>query len=246
MKKRQQGFTLIEIAIVLVIIGLLLGGILKGQELINSARVRNIAAQIDGIKVAYLAFQDRYRILPGDMDTTTASTSLPQVNGAAAPGCGTAGSGLCANGVIDAPETSLVWSQLSAAGFITGTYCANPCASLASDTGTTAPAPTPTTVPSNAFSGWVQLVTDQDYEDVVSPTLPSAHLNIKTGGNVPIGILLELDNKIDDGIPSTGAFRESGGTWDQSALATCVTGTGSAMRYNASVTNPNCGGAALQ
>ena len=41
--RKQQGFTLIEIAIVLVIIGLLLGGVLKGQELINAARVRNIA-----------------------------------------------------------------------------------------------------------------------------------------------------------------------------------------------------------
>lgn len=43
-KRRQSGFTLIEIAIVLVIIGLLLGGILKGQELINSARVKNLAS----------------------------------------------------------------------------------------------------------------------------------------------------------------------------------------------------------
>ncbi len=81
--KKQQGFTLIEIAIVLVIIGLLLGGILKGQELINSARVRNLASQLDGVKVAYLAFQDRYRVLPGDMDTATASTNLPQVAGVA-------------------------------------------------------------------------------------------------------------------------------------------------------------------
>jgi prepilin-type N-terminal cleavage/methylation domain-containing protein len=52
--RKQQGFTLIEIAIVLVIIGLLLGGVLKGQELINAARVRNIASQLDGVKIAYL------------------------------------------------------------------------------------------------------------------------------------------------------------------------------------------------
>ncbi|MDP3686236.1 MAG: prepilin-type N-terminal cleavage/methylation domain-containing protein, partial [Sulfurimicrobium sp.] len=60
MKSQQQGFTLIEIAIVLVIIGLLLGGVLKGQELINNARVRNIINQQDGIKAAYFGFQDRY------------------------------------------------------------------------------------------------------------------------------------------------------------------------------------------
>lgn len=48
--RRQQGFTLVEMAIVLVIIGLLLGGILKGQELITSARVRNIADQNSGVQ----------------------------------------------------------------------------------------------------------------------------------------------------------------------------------------------------
>ncbi|HYJ20307.1 MAG TPA: prepilin-type N-terminal cleavage/methylation domain-containing protein, partial [Burkholderiales bacterium] len=52
MNRKQQGFTLIEIAIVLVIIGLLLGGILKGQELITSARVRNLISQQDGVKAA--------------------------------------------------------------------------------------------------------------------------------------------------------------------------------------------------
>ncbi len=46
MKSQQSGFTLVEIAIVLVIIGLLLGGILKGQELINSAKVKNLANDI--------------------------------------------------------------------------------------------------------------------------------------------------------------------------------------------------------
>ena len=64
--RKQTGFTLIEIAIVLVIVGLLLGGVLKGQELITSARVRNMISQQDGIKAAYYGFQDRYRALPGD------------------------------------------------------------------------------------------------------------------------------------------------------------------------------------
>src|SRR6478735_3489802 len=74
MKKRQQGFTLIEIAIVLVIIGLLLGGVLKGQELITSARVRNLITLQDGIKAAYFGFLDRFRALPGDY--TAATTNI--------------------------------------------------------------------------------------------------------------------------------------------------------------------------
>ena len=66
MRQQQKGFTLVEIAIVLVIIGLLLGGILKGQELINSARVRNLADSTSGIQAAYFGFIDRYRRVPGD------------------------------------------------------------------------------------------------------------------------------------------------------------------------------------
>jgi len=66
MKRNQSGFTLIEIAIVLVIIGLLLGGVLKGQELINSARVKNLATDFKNIPVFIYGYQDKYRALPGD------------------------------------------------------------------------------------------------------------------------------------------------------------------------------------
>ncbi len=66
MKSQQSGFTLVEIAIVLVIIGLLLGGILKGQELINSARVKNLANDFRVIPTYIYAYQDKFRALPGD------------------------------------------------------------------------------------------------------------------------------------------------------------------------------------
>src|SRR5579859_2230235 len=66
MKSQQSGFTLVEIAIVLVIIGLLLGGILKGQELINSAKVKNLANDFRVIPTYIYAYQDRFKSLPGD------------------------------------------------------------------------------------------------------------------------------------------------------------------------------------
>ena len=66
MKKMQSGFTLVEIAIVLVIIGLLLGGVLKGQELVNNAKVKNLANDFRGISSFVYAYQDRFRALPGD------------------------------------------------------------------------------------------------------------------------------------------------------------------------------------
>lgn len=66
MKKTQTGFTLIELAIVLVIIGLLLGGVLKGQELINSAKVKNIVSDFKNTQVYIYGYQDKYKSVPGD------------------------------------------------------------------------------------------------------------------------------------------------------------------------------------
>src|SRR3979411_2090741 len=62
----EAGFTLVEIAIVLVIIGLLLGGILKGQEMITQAKIKNVMSDFSGISAAYHGYQDRYRAIPGD------------------------------------------------------------------------------------------------------------------------------------------------------------------------------------
>ncbi|MCV6590745.1 MAG: prepilin-type N-terminal cleavage/methylation domain-containing protein, partial [Marinobacterium sp.] len=64
--KSQRGFTLVEIAIVMVIIGLLLGGALKGQEMIQNARVKNLIKFQQEFSAAYFFYQDMYRFLPGD------------------------------------------------------------------------------------------------------------------------------------------------------------------------------------
>src|SRR5260370_8348307 len=65
-RSAQPGFTLVEIAIVLVIIGLLLGGILKGQEMITQAKIKNVINDFNGITAAMNSYQDRYRAVPGD------------------------------------------------------------------------------------------------------------------------------------------------------------------------------------
>src|SRR5437588_6914912 len=66
MRARQRGFTLVEIAIVLVIIGLLLGGILKGQEMVTQAKIKNVISDFSGISAAYHGYVDRYKKIPGD------------------------------------------------------------------------------------------------------------------------------------------------------------------------------------
>ena len=114
-KRRQSGFTLIEIAIVLVIIGLLLGGILKGQELINSARVKNLASDFRNVPVFIYGYQDKFRSLPGD--DSAAKTHL---NSSAEEGDGT--------GVIDGDwdattgnvESRFFWQHVRMAGLAPG------------------------------------------------------------------------------------------------------------------------------
>src|ERR1035437_8854500 len=98
MKRNQSGFTLIEIAIVLVIIGLLLGGVLKGQELINSAKVKNLANDFKNIPVYIYGYQDKFKALPGD--DALATTHLHSPAAACAP-AGVAGKCAPGSGIID-------------------------------------------------------------------------------------------------------------------------------------------------
>ncbi len=233
--RKQQGFTLIEIAIVLVIIGLLLGGVLKGQELINAARVRNIASQLDGVKVAYLGFQDRYRAYPGDVGDAQAAAQIPN----ATVGCGTAGTGFCGNGKIDPAENLVAWSHLSKSGFISGSYNG-----VVGTTQATFQTPTTADAPSNPFGGFMAIVHDQDYGDGVTTT-PANVLNIKTGGSIPATTIAELDRKVDDGLAYSGQFRTT--ITYGSQAAGCTTGTnGTNTLAYANIDIKACGGTAIQ
>lgn len=114
MNKRQSGFTLVEIAIVLVIIGLLLGGVLKGQEMIANAKYKNLRNDINAYSAAFYSFQDRYRSMPGDF--AQAST---QLNAAAPNGNGVNGvQGNVCNVATD--ESCYVWQHLRYANLIPG------------------------------------------------------------------------------------------------------------------------------
>ncbi len=66
MIRNEEGFTLVELAIVLVIIGLLLGGILKGQELIKNARIKKLYSAQSEVVAALYTYVDRYDKKPGD------------------------------------------------------------------------------------------------------------------------------------------------------------------------------------
>jgi prepilin-type N-terminal cleavage/methylation domain-containing protein len=119
MKSQQSGFTLVEIAIVLVIIGLLLGGILKGQELINSAKVKNLAQDFKTIPLYIYGYQDRYKALPGD--DARANTNVTGATLATTPG--TVGNGVIEglwNSQTATDESALFWQHVRLANFAPG------------------------------------------------------------------------------------------------------------------------------
>lgn len=120
MKAQQSGFTLVEIAIVLVIIGLLLGGILKGQELINSAKVKALANDFRTIPTYVYAYQDKFKSLPGDDCKAGDHVGTPAVNAATCP---PGGNGVITgmwNSVTTSDESFLFWQHVRLAQLAPG------------------------------------------------------------------------------------------------------------------------------
>ncbi len=201
----QGGFTLIEIAIVLVIIGLLLGGVLKGQELINTARVRALNNTVDGITAAWFSFQDRYRAFPGDYADAQSQINLP-----GAPQGGDA------NGQVDTTaETGRIWVHLQAAGYITGNYT-DDTVTIALDEYASLVAESP----DNGFGTGVNLVFNSLIKGGVVGR--NAH-ELITGRGIPVEVLAELDRKVDDGLPRSGAMQlgRGGGNWTGAESDAC-------------------------
>ena len=229
--RHQQGFTLVEMAIVLVIIGLLLGGILKGQELITSARVRNIADQNSGVQAAYYGFIDRYRQVPGDWSWTNAAKAIPGVE-----------HGGDSSGRLDGAgfgEALALWEQLSKSGFIQGHYTGGDKSPTQDDVNL---------APRNAFNGFLMLFSSSDYEDTAKP--PSEKLNLVLGTGIPVNVIAELDRKIDDGLPLSGVVRQAvtqGGHFDKisQSKSNCVDAQPTPNIWDIAKNEQNCNGVYL-
>jgi prepilin-type N-terminal cleavage/methylation domain-containing protein len=188
--KKTQGFTLVEIAIVLVIIGLLLGGILKGQEMITQAKIKNVIADFSGISAAYHGYQDRYRKVPGD--DPCAGGTVTVGNCGTVTGRWTGASSGDGNGVVagkynstDATDESrLWWDHLRRAGFVSGVGDLQPFNALTGQIGVQTGNSTNTGSALGGFSGL-----------------------IICSANLPDKIAIAADTQMDDGVPNSGNVR---------------------------------------
>lgn len=220
MRKRQSGFTLVEIAIVLVIIGLLLGGVLKGQELINSAKVKNLANDFRSIASFAYAYQDRFRALPGD----DAAANAHVTGGTVATTNGTPGNARIEgtwNSVTITDESYLFWQHVRLANLATG-------ATNTADPGY---------IPRNADGGRIG-VTGQ----AVFTGAPAwaANFFICSAG-IQGRFARQIDTTIDDGNTATGTVRvlgtNAGGELATSATFYTVTANDDPTLFTVCVAN---------
>ena len=187
-KSSQAGFTLVEIAIVLVIIGLLLGGILKGQEMITQAKIKNAINDFNGISVAVTSYQDRYRFLPGDdpnADTrwTVQAPAKGNGNGVIA---GKYNATVAGAAPAAAEESNLFWQHLRIAGFVAG---------VTTGAGSGAQPP-------NAAAGIVGV------QDAVNPGIGLGFTGLTVcSSNIPDKVAIAMDTQMDDSNSQTGQVR---------------------------------------
>jgi prepilin-type N-terminal cleavage/methylation domain-containing protein len=201
MKSNQSGFTLIEIAIVLVIIGLLLGGVLKGQELINSAKVKNLATDFKNIPIYIYGYQDKYKALPGDdANVTTHLTGATSATVGATLGNGVINGKWSSNtGAGDTDESFLFWQHIRLAGF---------------GPGATVPAPTGY-LPTNAVGGGIGVTNSLAADNPITGMIGTY---VVCSDAIPFKFAKQLDISLDDGNTQTGSVQvtaqgtASGGT----------------------------------
>ena len=180
---KNKGFTLVELAIVLIIIGIIIGAILKGQELINNAKIKRAYNQYREILAAIYTYYDRYGYYPGDDPNAHTRWGIT-------PASGTLGNGLIedytqACGPGSTTQSCKVWQHLRFANIIAG--------ATDDSQGTVAPA--------NIYGGKIGV----GYETVQGLTTHWIGFD-----NVPGDVCQSLDQQYDDGVYNTGSIRGGG------------------------------------
>jgi len=227
----NRGFTLVELAIVIVIAGLLMGGVLRGQELVNGARVNALISQKSSMQTAFYGFIDRFKTLPGDMTPQQAIALGPKAAPASVAG----------DGDVLLADSPAFFNNLAQAGFIACAPCASSSIISIGATGTAATYIVPTGLtsansPTNVYSQALGFV----FSTGASNTAPFVGSNtagsiaflsatpeggkplLFTGGSISSLMLAEMDRKSDDGNPETGQLRYTDITAAQSITSPFV------------------------
>ena len=215
----KQGFTLLELSIVIVIIGLIIGGITVGQGLVRSAELSSVINDVNKYKVAINTFELQYGALPGDIDEAASYWPTDCVDAANNPCNGDA------NGQIRGTQSSQVWPEsrrgwqhLVLADLISGSY-----------DGAIGNAILEVSVPKSKVGGGFMLSYFANIYGSAGNNALRLAGDYTTNNHIGDGVLtpeeaLAIDTKADDGKPSTGVIFVGNGWSDapgNSEYATC-------------------------
>jgi prepilin-type N-terminal cleavage/methylation domain-containing protein len=227
----QAGFSLVELAVVLIIIGVIVAGVLKGQDLIASAKLNGVENQINAIRVAVNTFQNKYGGLPGDIDMVS-ETMVPGFSVATntADGTSVRGNGEIEGVRLSGPagggtvsEATLFWQHLRGANLLSG---------VTLDTGGQGVTTTDDALKSQ-LGGIFSITYDSTFNGIAGNWLElgTAEASGNSNGNALLTSVQmhSLDVKLDDGIPTTGIVGARDGV--SSVAGTCINGTGTQGAY---------------
>lgn len=231
----QDGFTLVELAMAMMIIGLVTGGLLMAQSFLDNARVNATIAEFKALRAAHYTFRDKYKALPGDM--AGAMNRIPGCDAAhdCGDGDGNGMVGVRINNVetiaasAGVRENILYWKHLALADMIEGIDTAAPATAAASAYGVTHPA-------ARIGGGWNAIMTSAEgFGDYGSNGLVF-QLTGAPNTNAPVvepRFAAQMDAKMDDGRPNTGLI-----TAEDSVISNCDDDASNS--YRTAVKTPEC------
>ncbi len=237
----SSAFTLLEMSIVLIIIGLIVGGLLVGKSMIRNAALQSIVTDVFAYQQAIAAFEQKYNALPGDMANATsywgtnpncatggAGTGTQTCNGNGDGGIGEQGSPLIY-------EEFTMWQHLANAAMIQGSYSGVPATGGTAYNCSTGNCPGGRVSQSQFYTmveypggGWSSsdwwVLPAGNYLAVGAPCSSTGQWD-GCGFITPQEAYL-LDKKVDDGLPGSGTWMSFAPNWHNSYVKNCVVNSG--------------------